>query len=447
MGATPNPNTLWSMSKKLTLYESTLPMGLAMYFIQSRYKQVFDSPDDAWGVQFGDGLFLVAQSIFGNCTATYGSTLFTNVVAQQGIGSVTVAAAGNGYNVGDTVLPLAGAASAGLGAVLTVATVTAGPGSGVATLTVTNPGYNWTEISNVATAAITGAGTGLIINISTLGNGALPGNRTTIVGRQAIFQGIAPFYDIIDNSTANSFQTVNPWGLPTQVVSFEISNVYFTPDSLHSDFERLITWVDPPFGVQYPFTFTFEEINNIDAQRSGTGTPFLLADSGWNSAYLAALPAGVTDSFGQTNQSQPVPRKELYPRQQQVYQYPYRYKRRVKDLVNPNDMPQGLLAGRGDILVEGALADLSLWPGTANYQRNPNPVAFNVHQKRFDILMQELYNKDQSQMQRSFQSLLSNTRLPFPAAFWGSSFAQIHPGLGLDGFSLGYDTSWGSVDY
>lgn len=266
---------------------------------------------------------------------------------------------------------------------------------------------------------------------------ALPGNRTTIVGRQVLFSGQAPIYDVVDNSSASAFTIGEAYGGVSGSIAFEITNVYFTPEISRNDFESLRSFTDPPMNVQLPYSFTFEEINNIDPQRSSANTPFLLADAGWNTAYLAALPSGVIDSLGYTSASSPLPRKELYPRQQSNYNYRYWYKKRGKALINPSDPLPGFI--RGDAIFEGCLADLAMWDGTPASPRRPNPVKYNIHEKKFNQLVQDMQIIDGSVMQREYTTMLASTRLPYPQAFYNSAWAQLHPSSTADigGFAFG----------
>ena len=254
---------------------------------------------------------------------------------------------------------------------------------------------------------------------------ALPGDRTTIVGRQVMFAGQAPIYSIVDNQAPNTFAMDTGYSGVTGTVAFEITNIYWTPTD--SNLERLMCLTDPPNGWQLPTSFTFEELNNVDAQRSQSGTPYLLADVDINTYYLSQLPAGVTDSFGQLNTSQPVLRKEIYPRQTANYAYPYFYKRWVPDLTPANPNPIAYFARRGNVIQAHAMAALAMWEGPQILGRKANPVAHNIYMADFTRMAQELQMKDQSIMQRSYQTYLAMTRMPYPDALVGSTWAMVHP--------------------
>jgi hypothetical protein len=254
----------------------------------------------------------------------------------------------------------------------------------------------------------------------------LPGDRTTLVGRQMLFGGRAPIYSIVDNPTTSTVILDQPYGdVSNSSASYEISNIYMTPE--RPDFERLHSIKDTRNNWQLWRSLHSEELNAIDPQRSSQGTPFFAADLTYNTQYLAQLPSGVIDSFGYSNSSDPLPRFELWPRQQADFVYPYLYKRAIPDLVNPNDKPIG--AVRGDIVLEGALAELASWPGSPTLP-NPkyNPVQYNIHRRRQRELIDSALLRDRSIMERDLSWVSAYFNLPYapiPAAL-SARFAQSH---------------------
>ncbi len=415
-------DTLFTITGSLRNSVPECPLGLVNDFVKDAYRSLLDFPPDGWSFQYRQSQMVCQQSITGTCYAVQGSTLIQTVVAANGMAAFSIANGGSGNAPGD-VLNLIGFS----GGQITVGTV---DGFGkVLTGSIANAGANCTLASNVPTFS-SGSGTGCTINITQIGPGALPGDSTTVVGRQAVFGGEWPCYDIVDNAAQGTFLLAGPYSGVTGTVAFEITNVYWTPTD--PNLERLMCLTDPPNGCQLPTSFTFEELNNVDPQRSQAGTPYLLADVDMNVAYLAALPAGVTDCYGQTGASQPVLRKEFYPRQQANYAYPYFYKVWVPDLTPANPNPISYLSRRGDIVKKRAMADLVMWEGPSILGRRANPVSHNIYMSEFRQAAQDLQIKDQSIMQRSYSTLLSMTRLPWPGALAGSSFAQTHPALMSD---------------
>ena len=419
MAFDPMADNLFTMAGWLQQFVPEVPYGVAAKMVRDTYRELLDYPPDGWSFQYGSGQFITYASIQGTCLPIQGSTLVQNVTIGNGISTATVNAGGTSYSNGDLLYLQNG----GYG-IATVATI--GGSGNVLTVTISNPGSNNRTCSGLPTTT-NNNGTGCTLNITALGAGGLPADRTTIVGRQCLFGGQSPIISIVDNQNQTSFVLESPYAGITATVAFEITNVYLTP--IDQNFERLMVFIDPPNGCQYPFSFTFEEINNIDPQRSASGTPYLLADVDWNTYYLSQLPAGVIDSFGYSNTSTPVPRKELYPRNPSPYNYWYHYKKWQKDLIASADTPLAFFARRGDAIREGALAKLSMWEGPQILGRRANPVVRNVHQSRFNELAQNLQIKDSSIMQRSFTTMLSATKMPYPLAFAGSSFAQLRPQL------------------
>ena len=410
-------DTLTTLVGQLRQFVPEVPLGLAQTLVKNAYRELLDFPPDGYSFMYGQSQMVCQQTITGNCYAQQGGTLIQNVVASNGMAAASIASAGLGYSPGDLVYPI-GFTSGWL----VVGTVN-GSG-GILTATIGNPGANYNVANSLPTYS-NGAGAGATVNVTALGNGTLPGIASIIAGRQAMFGGQAPIYSIVDNPSATSFTLDQAYGGVTGLTSFEITNIYWTPTD--PNLERLMCLTDPPNGVQLPTSFTFEELNNIDPQRSQAGTPYLLADVDMNTAYLAQLPNGVTDSFGQTNASQAVLRKEFYPRNQSNYNYPYFYKRWVPDLTPANPNPIAYLSRRGDIVVTRAMAALAMWEGPEVLGKKANPVAHNIYMAEFRQMAQDLQIKDQSMFQRSYTTILQMTRLPFPQALAGQSWAQVHP--------------------
>lgn len=274
------------------------------------------------------------------------------------------------------------------------------------------------------------------VTVTALSQGSIPGDNTTIVGRQVLFSGQAPIYSVTSNPDATTFTMDQPYGLATGSVSFEITNVYFTPEYTRSDFERLVAIVDPPNNWQLPFDIHFEELDNMDPQRSSTGSPWLLADVGWNYQYLSSLGVDssgnlIVDSFGNTKNSSGLPRKEFWPRMTSAYVFPYIYKRRISDMTNPTDKPLGFI--RGDVIFEAALASASLWPGTATV-RNPmlNPINASTHERRFQTMLHQMRVIDASVIERELTWVASYTRLRYPPMYYSARFLQQHIGVPME---------------
>ncbi|HUX16324.1 MAG TPA: hypothetical protein VMW52_07605, partial [Phycisphaerae bacterium] len=237
--------------------------------------------------------------------------------------------------------------------------------------------------------------------------GELPGDGTSIVGRQLVLNGQTPYYTITKNDSATQLFVDQAIVEPDAIdVDAEIVMAHFMSEK--SDFEKLISIVDRLNGWQFRRNVSLEEMNNVDAERSSVGPPMWLVPYGFNDAYLAQLPAGVVDMYGQTVGSTPQPYMEAWPRATGARPYPYAYKRRTGDLLSDGDTLPGFMRGR--VLLEGALSDLCSWPGT-EVVRNPkyNPVSANVHEKHFEDGLLDMMFRDEQVTQRTLQWVASYT--------------------------------------
>lgn len=253
----------------------------------------------------------------------------------------------------------------------------------------------------------------------TLSAGITPGDHTTIVGRQALFNSRAPIYNVVDNGAANTLVLDKPYAEASGSVAVEIVNAYFTPEN--SDFESLITMVDPVQGYQFRKAVNQAELNNRDPQRTSVNQPELWSPLAYNSDYLRALPSGVQDALGYTNASAALPWYEVWPRPTSQGVYPYAYKRLIPDLTNPTDRVVGVI--RGNVLLEAAKAAACLEPGTPALP-NPmyNPVNHNIHEKRFRDMLDDMILRDKNVIERDLTWLGTMTNLPVYTA----RFVQTH---------------------
>lgn len=397
---------------------NTLPVGLAHQYVRNAYRAVLESNN--WSMMMGRGNFFTHKSISGTCSINRGSNLLEGIVVTTGINGVEIYSGGSGYQAGNVITVFGG-----IQGTLTVVTVD-GLGA-IETVTITTPGVNYSLSSNTPTYG--GDGSGATVNVTALGPGGLPGDNTTLVGRQVLFQSQSPIYNIVANADASTLQIDQPYaGVSTVSIPFEVSQCYFMPEAGKDDFERLICMYDPVNNYQLPIDVRIEELNNEDPQRSSIGDPWLVAELSWNNEYLSKLPTGVTDQYGRTNTSRPVPMKEIWPRTQSAHTYPYYYKARIADLVNPNDRPAGFI--RSDIIIERALAMACRWPGTASV---PNPAydlaAATHHEGLFQELLYDARYVDSSVTERSYSWIGTYTRMRYPPQYFSARFIQNHVGI------------------
>ena len=117
-------------------------------------------------------------------------------------------------------------------------------------------------------------------------------------------------------------------------------------------------------------------------------------------------------------------RYELWPRPIGAsYVYPFLYKKVVPALSDDAPALPPPIARRGDVLVEMALTNLALWPGTPN-QPNPyrDPQVSNIHRITAEKMIYELEKKDDD---LAIQDLVY-AGLPFMGPWRDGSWLQTH---------------------
>jgi hypothetical protein len=213
-----------------------------------------------------------------------------------------------------------------------------------------------------------------------------------MIGLQLICNGKAPFYTITDAQPAGTLpETIEITvdmavgapansGLSFVPSSWSIQPVYLTPQE---DFDMFISIVDIDNNWRIRSDVLQEVLDKWDANRSSTGTPWVLSATSFN----AAVATGGTLAG--------VPRYEIWPRCNVAKQYPYRYYKRA-DLVNDTDVPIWPISHRTEILKQFALGEIAKWPGTKD---KPNPYfnmsLFNQHKADFLDELYKLQKQDQ----------------------------------------------------
>lgn len=119
-----------------------------------------------------------------------------------------------------------------------------------------------------------------------------------------------------------------------------------------------------------------------------------------------------------------VPRYEMWPRPIGAsYVYPYLYVKKLPALTDEQPQLPEFIARRGDVLLEMALTNLALWPGTAN---QPNPyrdvATSNIHRTNAERLIYELETKDDSTAIKN----LVYQGMPFMGPWQDGSWLQTH---------------------
>ncbi len=182
------------------------------------------------------------------------------------------------------------------------------------------------------------------------------------VGRQFMASRTSPVYTISAYVSPTELTLDEAFGNTTNATAtYQILDAFaYMP----ADFKQFISVVDPVNAWQLRYWFQQEELNNIDPQRTSSGTPWILADL-----------------HIKTSTEQPV--FELWPYPTAAKVYTARYYKIPADMTEPDDEPMRLV--RGDVLVKGALVDVCRWPGT---RALPN-LLFG---KGLDILYEREYN-------------------------------------------------------
>lgn len=156
-----------------------------------------------------------------------------------------------------------------------------------------------------------------------------------------------------------------------------------------SDFHGWYSVVDPTNSWKLHLGINSTEIDRIDARRSATGTPYILANGVYNTQ-MVGVSAGAT----------PFMVYELWPHPLNLRQYMFTYERRIPDLSASTDTPIPII--RSDIIVKGGLADLARWPGTPE-RRNPmwdqTLINWRSREQEFEAELQKQIVEDQTIMQ------------------------------------------------
>lgn len=193
----------------------------------------------------------------------------------------------------------------------------------------------------------------------TQNSASVTGSGTTwtsaMVGRQFLIDG-APFYTIasVESATALTLDRVYG-GVTAAGQAYTIVLIYLV---VPTDFLHFLSVRDVENNWRLHTAYSQDNLDLFDAQRSSTTSPRVLASATPSSAGL--------------------PRYEIWPRELGGKVIPFRYMRKPPLMTLATDTP--VFPVRGDTIRNGALAQLCLWPGTAE-ERNPF----------FDIRLHEKY--------------------------------------------------------
>lgn len=249
----------------------------------------------------------------------------------------------------------------------------------------TNTAYTTGTITMTsASATVTGSGTTF---------------TSAMVGRQLKVRNFV--YTITAYSSSTSITIDRVWlNATSSANTYSIVNAYFAPTE--TDFFSFISIIDPANGWKLYQGFNSTELDQFDIQRSSSSTPRIVASRVYNSSN--------------------VPQFEIWPHPTTQATYPYLYERRVTDLVADSDTPPAII--RSDVLVKGALAELSRWPGTVEDRNpfyDPTMLQYRIREQEWLSEINRLLVSDQNIY---MTDLVYYTNLPY--APLDSKFLQNH---------------------
>jgi hypothetical protein len=264
--------------------------------------------------------------------------------------------------------------------------------------------WNWSALRKWSQVTIKNAyrtGTVTVTNGSPNVTGLGTTWTSTMLGMQFSLNE-SPFYDISTVTSPTTLTlTENYKGADASGASYTISQIYI---DLPSDFGSIEDVIDLTSQKRLHTRFSQENLNLFDPNRLSTGSPVIAAYSMPTSAYPNRL--------------------ELWPRPPDGEKILYIYEME-KDLLSARtDRPIPPL--NGDIIREGALAELCLWPGMKD---SPNPyfdaTSYGIHAKRFAEKVADAQVSDRALIQQF--KYAETSKLDY--APLDANFIQAHGGI------------------
>ena len=236
-----------------------------------------------------------------------------------------------------------------------------------------------------------------------------------LVGLQFRIGVNAPIYTVIAFDGVSTLTLDQVWGSTTQAaIGYEIYAAYQT---MPADFVSFQTCWDPSLAWRlWANTITQADLNMLDPQRATSGNPYACVFRDFD-------PTGLT--------SPPRARYEIWPHRKSAYVLPFIY---VKQFVDVDDSTFTLpYLIQGDILVQGALAEVAQWPGPDLDHRNPyfNPVLARDHELKFERGIAELERQDDNVFEQDVTYQTSTAGLPMAPWPIDSRFMQSHLMYGM----------------
>ena len=194
------------------------------------------------------------------------------------------------------------------------------------------------------------------------------------VGRQFQVSNKAPVYSISAYASATSITLDRVYGNETvgSGLAYRVLDAYVT---CPADFKSFIVVYDPKQNWRLRHFMTQDDISRVDPARTSSGTPWALVDRRRST---------LTATSGRAQY-------ELWPYSTSKRNYNYFYQQSVADLTNDTDTVAESI--HGDVVVLGARADLTMWPGTIE---RPNPMydqtgrTYRVWEAQYEMQVAEL---------------------------------------------------------
>ena len=235
----------------------------------------------------------------------------------------------------------------------------------------------------------------------TQGSTAVTGTATVwtsaMAGREIYIGGQAPYFTIESLDPIGQTMVLDRvyGGVTNPTAAYSIETVYLV---CPTDFNGFISVRDMTNNWRLNLNFRQEYIDRWDPKRTNNGSPRILVSAPQNSAGRR--------------------RYELWPRGAAGQIFPYQYLRKPSLLSANSDRP--IFPIRGDVIREGALVELTLWPGLAS---NPNPFyddslgGYRAREARFKELLAQLTTEDQlvNQTDISYEDYTSIPYAPLDA--------------------------------
>lgn len=263
--------------------------------------------------------------------------------------------------------------------------------------------HRWSALRKESAFYIAAPYTTGTVSISA-GSTSIVGVGTTwtaaMTGYQLVLNSQGPFYTFtfLTSTTGTLDRAFNQAAV--SAVTYSLQQIYVTPESDFDSFEEVR---DVANAWRLRLDLTQADLDRFDPQRSVSADAWAIV-----AAPYTADP----------------PKFELWPRPTGPKSVAYRYQRDPGDLSAATDTPIPPITG--DILRDGALAELALWPGTTG-ERNPffNPALNATYEQRFQSGVATAQMNDQ---ERSVTDITPGDRyasaFPLTAAFLQSHVTE-----------------------